>query len=99
MPGNHDICRADRTCDPLITRLEAEKEYRAFLCRLYGGNGFHSRRHLGYCHVLSTREDPPRPAVVLSLNSCRIETSFTPGLGWVGYDQIFKLIARLPNGA
>lgn len=93
MPGNHDISRSDRMGDPERTRTEAEQEFREFLRLLFPNDPHRLTSHLGYCHVFSSREGPPvRPVVLLSLNSCRIETAFTPGLGWVGYDQIYSLI-------
>jgi len=95
VPGNHDIRWCDRSAQPEVDRKSAEQDYRDFLDRLFSPNhAYRLTSDLGYCHVFRTREELPQPVVLLALNSCRIETSYTPGLGWVGYDQIYRLIGK-----
>jgi len=92
VPGNHDIFWSRRDPYTPLSRMEAEKDYRQFLGALFHKDQTRERPHLGSCVVLPTREIPPRPVVLIGLNSCRIETRYTPALGWVGYDQIADLI-------
>lgn len=83
LPGNHDIVKTG-----LRDQLAAEREYRDFLHNAFSDGRVSS--DLGYCWV-----SPTRQLALLGLNSCRAQAEETPGLGYVGYDQLWSQMRLL----
>jgi DNA repair exonuclease SbcCD nuclease subunit len=82
-PGNHDVDWG--TTPGFRPRKAAEKEYRDFYRKV---TGLEPNDDLSTVHVLQAQG---RHLIVAVLNSCRFESRFTAGLGYVGREQ-FDLV-------
>jgi DNA repair exonuclease SbcCD nuclease subunit len=96
-PGNHDV---DWGATPgFRPRRAAEKEYREFYRTV---TGLEPNDDLSSVHILRAQG---KQLIVAVLNSCRFESRYTAGLGYVGREQFDLVLEALdthlfgrPNG-
>jgi hypothetical protein len=87
LPGNHDV-RRDPDGRPLTqTMREAafREKYREFL-----GREHDSEKHLGVLRLYKQQK-----VALIGLDSCRVEGSDNPGIGYIGFDQLDSLVSTL----
>jgi predicted phosphodiesterase len=87
LPGNHDV---KRSSDGLpLPRKEREAVFRKEYQNCLGVKN-QCDDHLGVLHIF------PKPKIALiGLDSCRIEGSDNPGIGYIGFDQLDSLVSTL----
>jgi predicted phosphodiesterase len=87
LPGNHDVVR-----DPSGRPLAAQKREAKFREKYHEFLGVQhaSEQHLGVLQIYKRQK-----VALIGLDSCRIEGSDNPGIGYIGFDQLESLIATL----